>query len=136
MKQILVTAAVINEAGLFLMAQRSHGDEAGKWEFPGGKVEPGEDPRACLRRELKEELGVEAEVGQVLEVVSVPQNDRHLVLLYFKCVIREGKPEPLQCREVRWFDQKEVGLIDKPPADQLFWESFHPVNALKATDHA
>ena len=60
MRQILVTAAVINEADMFLMAQRSHGDEAGKWEFPGGKVEPGEDPRACLRRELREELGVEA----------------------------------------------------------------------------
>lgn len=120
----MVTAAVINEADLFLMAQRSDGDEAGKWEFPGGKVEPGEDPRACLRRELREELGVEAEVGRVLEVVSTPQNDRHLVLLYFKCVIIEGIPKPLQCRQIRWLDRKEVGLLNKPPADRLFWESF------------
>jgi 8-oxo-dGTP diphosphatase len=123
MRQILVTAAVINEADKFLMARRSHGDEAGKWEFPGGKVEPGEDPRDCLRRELREELGVQAEVGQVLEVVSTPQNDRHLVLLYFKCVIVEGKPEPLQCREIKWINRKEIGLLDKPPADRLFWES-------------
>lgn len=122
MKPILVTAAVIVEGNLLLMAQRSDGEEAGKWEFPGGKVEPGEDPRACLARELREEMGIDAEVEEVLEVVSVLQNDRHLVLLYFKCAIREGKPEPIQCRQVGWFDRMEVGLLDKPPADRIFWE--------------
>ncbi len=122
MKQILVTAAVIIEDNLLLMAQRSDGDEAGKWEFPGGKVEPGEDPRTCLKRELREELGIDVEVGLVLEVVSVPQNDRHLILLYFKCAILAGKPEPLQCRQVKWFDPKKVELLDKPPADLIFWK--------------
>ena len=124
MRQILVTAAVISNDNLFLMAQRPEGDEAGKWEFPGGKIEPGEDPRACLRRELQEELGIDIKVGQVLEVVSVPQNNRHLILIYFKCAIVAGNPEPLQCRQIRWFHQKEVGLLDKPPADRIFWESF------------
>ncbi len=124
MKTILVTAAVIIEDDLLLMAQRPDGDEAGKWEFPGGKVEPGEDPRACLRRELREELGIDTEVGQVLEVVSVPQVDRHLVLLYFCCAIREGKPEPLQCRQVKWIQRKEVERLEKPPADRIFWERF------------
>lgn len=124
MKLVLVTAAVIIEEDLLLMAQRSEGDEAGKWEFPGGKVEPGEDPRACLSRELQEELGIDAQVGQVLEVVSAPQKDRHLVLLYFRCAIREGKPEPLQCRQVRWMHREEVELLKKPPADRIFWERF------------
>lgn len=124
MKLILVTAAVIMEDDLFLMAQRSEGDEAGKWEFPGGKVEPGEDPRDCLKRELREELGVNAEVGRVLEVVSIPQPDRHLVLLYFQCIIREGKPEPLQCRQVKWVRRQEIEQLEKPPADQAFWRGF------------
>lgn len=124
MKQILVTAAVIIEDNLLLMAQRSDGHEAGKWEFPGGKVELGEDPRACLRRELKEELGIDAGVGQVLEVVSVPQEGRHLILLYFQCEIREGRPKPLQCKQVKWFHRDEAELLEKPPADQLFLEKF------------
>lgn len=124
MKQILVTAAVISENNLFLMAQRSEGDEAGKWEFPGGKIGSGEEPRACLRRELREELGVDTEVGRVLDVVTVPQNNRHLILIFFKCSIVEGNPEPLQCRQIKWFHRKEVGLLDKPPADQIFWENF------------
>jgi len=124
MKLVLVTAAVIINDDLFLMAQRSDGDEAGKWEFPGGKVEPGEDPRACLRRELREELGVDAEVGRVLDVISIPQPDRHLVLLYFQCAIREGKPEPLQCRQVKWVRRREIAQLEKPPADQAFWRSF------------
>ena len=128
MKLILVTAAVISEGDLFLMGQRSDGEEAGKWEFPGGKVEPGEDPRACLRRELREELGIDAEVGRVLEVVSALQNGRHLVLLYFKCAILEGKPEPLQCRQIRWVPRKDVGLLDKPPADRMFWENFQKLS--------
>ncbi len=124
MKLVLVTAAVISEKDLFLMGQRSDGDEEGKWEFPGGKVEPGEDPRACLKRELWEELGVQAEVGRVLEVVSTPQNDHHLVLLYFKCAIVEGKPEPLQCRQIKWVPREDVKLLDKPPADRIFWDDF------------
>ena len=105
MKLILVTAAVISEGDLFLMGQRSDGEEAGKWEFPGGKVEPGEDPRACLRRELREELGIEAEVGRVLEGVSALQNGRHL-----------------------WVPRKDVGLLDKPPADRMFWENFQKLS--------
>lgn len=121
MNQILVSAAVIMKDDLFLMAQRSDGVEAGKWEFPGGKVEPGEDPRACLKREIQEELGVEVEVGRVLDVVSNLQNGRQLVLLYFQCALRNGRPRPLQCRQVKWFTAAEADLLEKPPADQEFW---------------
>lgn len=128
MEQILVTAAVIINEGLILMARRSSGDDAGRWEFPGGKVEPGEDPRACLKRELKEELGIEAEIGQALEVISVPQKDRHLVLIYFKCAIIKGKPEPLQCMQVGWFRREEAELLEKPQADRLFWDRYFTRN--------
>ena len=121
MNQILVSAAVIMKDDLFLMAQRSDGAEAGKWEFPGGKVEPGEDPRACLKREIQEELGVEVEVGRILDVVSNLQNGRQLVLLYFQCALRKGEPRPLQCRQVKWFTAAEADLLEKPPADQEFW---------------
>ncbi len=122
MKQILVTAGVIIKDNLILLAQRSDGDEAGKWEFPGGKVEPGEDPRACLKRELQEELGVDTEVGRVLDLVSVSQKDRHLVLVYFQCEIKKGEPKPLQCSQVKWFRRDEAELLQKPQADHILWE--------------
>jgi mutator protein MutT len=107
------------------MAQRNTGDsEGGKWEFPGGKVEPGEDPRAALKREFFEELGVEAEAGTVLDAVSVLKNDKHLVLLYFKCNLFQNEPVAIDCQQVRWFNPDEVDLLPKPEADRIFWERY------------
>lgn len=123
MRQILVVAGVIERHGKLLLAQRHPGGaEGGKWEFPGGKVESGEDPRAALRRELKEELGIETNAGQVLDVVSVIKNDLHLVLLYFASKLRSGEAQPLDCADVRWFEPCEIEGLDKPPADTRFWE--------------
>lgn len=107
------------------MAQRNNGDsEGGKWEFPGGKVEPGEDPRAALKREFSEELGVEAEAGPALDVVSVRKNDNQLVLLYFQCDLLQNEPVAIDCQQVRWFNPDEVDLLPKPEADRIFWERY------------
>jgi 8-oxo-dGTP diphosphatase len=123
MKQLLVTAGVFINNGKVLMSQRNSGArEGGKWEFPGGKVEAGEEPRACLKRELHEELGIKAEVFQVLEVVSVTEDDLHLILLYFFCTILEGEPLALDCQQVRWLTPGEIDHLEKPPADEWFWE--------------
>jgi 8-oxo-dGTP diphosphatase len=84
LEQIVVNAAFIEENGCILMAKRlSKGPKGGKWEFPGGKIEPGEDPRCCMQRELMEELGIQAEVGKDLEVVSTVKEPRHLIIIYF-----------------------------------------------------
>jgi 8-oxo-dGTP diphosphatase len=125
MKQVLVTAGVIADQGRVLMAQRPLGArEGGKWEFPGGKVEAGEDPRACLKRELREELGITAEVQQVLEVVSITEPDLHLILLYLSCTILEGEPLALECHQVGWLTPGEIDHLEKPPADERFWEKW------------
>lgn len=123
-KQILVTAAVIISQNRILMAKRlPYGSEAGKWEFPGGKVELGEDPRSCLERELKEELGITVAVDRVLDVVSEVNHEQHLVLIYFHCRVRNGEPAPLQCQEIKWAMPEEIDNLDKSPADERFWKT-------------
>lgn len=123
MKQLVVTAGVLVENRKLLMAKRHAGDtEGGKWEFPGGKVEWGEEPRQGLRRELLEELGLEVSVGRILEVVSVFKADFHIILLYFECQRLRGIPAALECQQVLWFTPGEVDQKEKPQADQLFWE--------------
>jgi 8-oxo-dGTP diphosphatase len=123
MKQLLVTAGVVVRDGLIMMAQRhEQGIEGGKWEFPGGKVELGEDPRRGLQRELQEELGIAVTVGSVLEVVSQVKDDRHLVLIYYRCELYRGEPVALDCQQVYWLSPDEVDLLPKPDPDQYFWE--------------
>lgn len=123
-KQILVTAAVIISQNKILMAKRLPlGDAANLWEFPGGKVEPGEDPRSCLERELKEELGIAVAVDKVLDVASGVNGESHLVILYFHCRIKAGEPAPLQCQEIRWTSPEDIDALDKSPVDEGFWKS-------------
>lgn len=125
MKQIIVTAAVIEKDGRFLMAQRRLQDsEGGKWEFPGGKVEWGEEPRQSLYRELQEELGVKAEIGSLLETVSEVKGSMHLILLYFKCRIVEGELKAVDCQAVSWWAPDEIDRLPKPPADKRFWSGY------------
>jgi len=126
MKQILVVAGVItDDDGHFLMAQRCLDDsEGGKWEFPGGKVEAGEDPRVSLVRELKEELRIVAEVGALLEVVSEIKGDSQLILLYFKGRIIEGIPTAVECQRIMWLKPAAMDNLIKPKSDQRFWERF------------
>lgn len=114
---ILVTAAVVEREGRLLVAQRTAGTHlAGHWEFPGGKCEPGEEVRACLARELREELGVEARVGEEIHRTLYAYGDRRLELVFFRCEI-EGDPQPLLGQEIRWVTRGELPLLPFPPAD-------------------
>lgn len=125
MEQIIVTAGFMAENGRILMAQRlPHGSEGGKWEFPGGKIEPGEDPRYCLRRELVEELGVQVEVGAVLDVISTTKEQRHLIIIYFECRIIVGEPRTIECQDFKWLTSSEITLLEKPESDEKFWEDW------------
>lgn len=125
MQQILVTAGFVAENGRVLMAQRlSHGPEGGKWEFPGGKIEPGEDPRCCLQRELLEELGVEVKVGAVLDVISTADELRHLIIIYFDFRIIKGSLKAIECQDFKWLTPSEIELMDKPQSDQKFWNNW------------
>jgi 8-oxo-dGTP diphosphatase len=117
---VIVSAGVIIEGARVLLSQRKTGTHlAGAWEFPGGKVEPGEDPRAALARELEEELGIDAEVGEPLEVTFHRYATKSVLLLFFAATRRAGSPEPraIDVAAVRWAGVEELRDEEFPPAD-------------------
>ena len=114
----LVVAAVIEEGGRFLVARRREGSHlAGLWEFPGGRVEPGEEPGAALVRELREELGVDAAVGVPLTFAWHRDAERDVLLLFYEAAILSGSPRGAEGQEVRWVTRRELGALATPPAD-------------------
>jgi 8-oxo-dGTP diphosphatase len=126
MRTVVVAAAVIIEAGRVLLTQRKAGTHlAGAWEFPGGKVEAGEDPREALRRELREEIGVEARVGEILDVTfhRYEDADKAVLLLFFETARESGsEPRAIDVAACRWATGGELRIEDFPPADVAVME--------------
>jgi 8-oxo-dGTP diphosphatase len=121
-KTIVVAAAVIIEEGRVLLTQRKSGTHlAGAWEFPGGKVEAGEDPRAALARELREELGIDAAAGEIVDVTFHRYEDaqKAVLLLFFEAHRNAGSPEPqaLDVAAFKWAARTELDPARFPPAD-------------------
>jgi 8-oxo-dGTP diphosphatase len=117
MTTIVVTAAVVERDGSFLVTRRQRGVHLeGHWEFPGGKCDAGETLVACLRRELREELNVDATIGAEMFVTTHEYPDRRVELHFFACEI-EGRPEPQQGQEMRWVLRAELEELTFPPAD-------------------
>ncbi len=121
-----VTAAVIRRGRQILIAQRPlTGLLGGMWEFPGGKLQPGEDLVSCLQREICEELGVEIDVGGALGVYRHAYTHFRVTLHAFACTLRNGsEPQALGVHDLRWIDPSELpgfpmGKIDRQIADQL-----------------
>jgi 8-oxo-dGTP diphosphatase len=121
---LLVTAAVIEKDGLFLLTQRPlEKHNGGRWEFPGGKVEEGEDPRQCLRREIAEELGIAIEVGEVFELSShVYSGGKHVILLAFRCRYIGGEIQKKEITDFVWVSPDEMETMDITEADLPFLE--------------
>lgn len=103
-RSILVVAGVLEREGRFLIGQRLATDRhALKWEFPGGKVEPGESPKEALKRELREELGIEAEIGPEIARYEQRVSGRPPLVLLFHLVERfEGEPQPRTFQQIAW----------------------------------
>ncbi len=119
MKTILVAAGVMIQQERVLVTQRKKESIRGLlWEFPGGKVREGEDPRKALRRELMEELDIEVEVGKPLEVVFYVYPEYPVLLLAFWCHLQQGIPKPLGCQDLRWVPYEELNLLPIAPADE------------------
>lgn len=119
----VVAVALTDRDGRVLIAQRPEGKEhAGLWEFPGGKVEPGESPEAALVRELHEELGVTIAPAALapLAFSSAPRATRHLLLLLYRCTEWQGEPSALDAAALRWVRPDALWDIDMPPADRPF----------------
>ena len=115
---VVVSAAVVQRGGSYLVTRRLRGTHLeGLWEFPGGKCEPGETHAACLRREILEELGCVADVGEKLLTVAHEYAERSVELHFFRCDIA-GEPAPLLGQEIRWVDRTQLRTLDFPPADE------------------
>jgi 8-oxo-dGTP diphosphatase len=119
---ILVAAvALLNEEGKVLLAKRPPGRPlAGLWEFPGGKVDPGEDPETALIRELMEELGIEIARADLvpLTFVSHAYPEFHLLMPLYLCKRWEGDIAAQENQELLWVKPDELRLYDMPPADE------------------
>jgi 8-oxo-dGTP diphosphatase len=117
MTRLVVMAAVIERGGLFLVTRRPEGVHLeGYWEFPGGKCDPGEPLDACLRRELREELGADATIGDELLAVTHDYPDRVIELHFVECRLT-GEPTPLLGQEMRWVAREELSSLQFPAAD-------------------
>jgi len=113
-----VAAAVIQEGGRYLITQRTQGSHlAGLWEFPGGKQKPGENLEECLKRELREELGVEVEVGEKIETVTWPYPERTVAIHFFLCALAGGKVTSCEGQAVAWVPTEELSRYSFLPAD-------------------
>ena len=118
MKTVIVVAGMIVDQGKILVTQRKKDSHQGLlWEFPGGKVEEGEDPRKALQREFREELEIEVAVGRIFEAVYHTYPEYPVLLLVYHCRIERGVPRTLGCRDLRWVHLSKIEALAMPPAD-------------------
>src|SRR5476649_1231796 len=114
----VVAGVIRREDGQLLISQRLADDTlGGYWEFPGGKVEPGEELRAALARELREELGVETEIGVEIHRIVHAYPDRDVRLHFFDVRILAGEPQKLEVADLRWVTTDELMDYQFPEAD-------------------
>jgi len=120
MKIIEVCAALIFDDDKVLLTSRpDHQDHAGYWEFPGGKIEPGETPAQCLKRELKEELNIEVAVYDTVYMLEHEYPDKHVSLRFMRCTIKNNqKPRALEQQEYAWVKRDELNDYPLLPADK------------------
>ena len=117
MKTIEVVAGVIKDGDRIFATQRGYGDQKGGWEFPGGKMEPGETPEQALVRELKEELAVEVCVGEKICTVEYDYPKFHLTMHCFWATIVSGEIKLLEHEDARWLDRENLNSVNWLPAD-------------------
>jgi len=116
-----VVAAVIERNGRILICQRRGGRHALKWEFPGGKVEPGEDSRSALARELREELQIEATIGATLHAETVRYSGGPSIRLeFYRVTDFSGEPVNLQFEQIGWEERQNLPAYDFLEGDAGF----------------
>lgn len=117
MKTINVVAAVIMKEGKVFATQRGYGEFKDGWEFPGGKVEAGESPEEALHREIREELEVEVNVGDLIDTIEYDYPAFHLSMKCYACTIAGGSPHLLEHEAARWLSADQLDSVAWLPAD-------------------
>lgn len=118
LKIVQVVAAVIIREGRVFATQRGYGEWKDWWEFPGGKIENGETPEEALRREIREELATEIEVGQRLTTVEYDYPQFHLTMHCYRSTIVSGQLSLLEHEDARWLMPDEMDSVKWLPADE------------------
>jgi len=114
----VVAAVIRRDDGRLLISQRLADDMlGGYWEFPGGKVDPGEELKVALRREIAEELGIETEIGAEIHRIVHPYPDRDVRLVFFDARVVSGEPQKLEVADFRWVTLDEIMGYQFPEAD-------------------
>lgn len=117
MKTVKVVAAVIRSENKIFATARGYGEFKGQWEFPGGKIEPGETSQQALVREIKEELETEIEVGELIDTIEYDYPTFHLSMDCFWCEVIEGELKLLEAEASRWLTKNQLYSVDWLPAD-------------------
>lgn len=118
MKTVKVVVAIITHDNRIFATQRGYGEFKDGWEFPGGKIEPGETPQQALAREIKEELDTEIEVGDYLETVEYDYPTFHLSMDCFFCTIKSGELVLKEHEAAKWLTAETLDSVDWLPADR------------------
>ena len=118
MKTIRVVAAVIKDGDRIFATARGYGDFKGGWEFPGGKIEPGETPQEALAREIKEELDTEISCGDLIDTVEYDYPKFHLSMDCFWCSIISGNLVLKEAEDAKWLTRDTIDSVAWLPADK------------------
>ena len=133
-KPVKVTAAILENDGRIIIAQRKRSDHlSGKWEFPGGKIEPGETPQACLARELKEEFDIGVTIGEYLGSNIHHYDHISIVLMVYRAAWISGTITMNDHKAYRWITVDQLNDFDFAPADIPFVDMLRNAHPERAT---
>ena len=118
MKQIEVVAAIIHHDGAYFATQRGYGEFEGMWEFPGGKIEPGESREDALKREIQEELGVDIYIKELLCTTEYDYPTFHLTMHCYLCSVASGEIELREHKSAQWLTAETFDTVEWLPADK------------------
>lgn len=130
MKTVEVVAAVIKKEDAIFATQRGYGDFAGGWEFPGGKVEPGETPEQAIVREIQEELETTVAVDGFLTTVDYDYPTFHLTMHCYVCHVSEGRLHLLEHSAAKWLTLDAIDSVEWLPADVAVVEAIRAQNII------
>ena len=118
MKKIEVVAAILHRDGAYFATQRGYGEFEGMWEFPGGKIEPGESRDVALKREIQEELGVDITIEELLCTTEFDYPSFHLTMHCYLCSVASGEIELLEHKSACWLTAETLDSVEWLPADK------------------